>query len=46
MAQALFQKVNEPKRLYLAQGAGHNDMISVGGQPLFEHLSAFLQTLR
>jgi hypothetical protein len=46
MTQALFQKANEPKRLYLAPGAGHNDMISVGGQPLFDQLSAFLQTLR
>jgi hypothetical protein len=46
MAQALFQKANEPKRLYLAPGAGHNDMISVGGQPLFDQLIAFLQTLR
>jgi hypothetical protein len=46
MAQALFRKANEPKRLYLARGAGHNDMISLGGQPLFDQLSAFLQTLR
>jgi hypothetical protein len=46
MAQALFQKANEPKRLYLAPGAEHNDMIGVGGQPLLAQLSAFLQTLR
>jgi hypothetical protein len=46
MAQALFQKTNEPKCLYLAPGAGHNGMITVGGQPLLDQLSAFLQTLR
>jgi hypothetical protein len=46
MDQALFQKANEPKRLYLAPGAEHNDMIGVGGQPLLAQLSAFLQSLR
>ena len=46
MAQALFQKANEPKRLYLVPGAGHNSVISVGGETLLDQISAFLETLR
>lgn len=46
MAQALFQKANQPKRLYLAPGADHNDMIRLGGQALEAQMTDFLQTLR
>ncbi|HXN25501.1 MAG TPA: alpha/beta hydrolase [Candidatus Acidoferrales bacterium] len=44
MAQALFQRANEPKRLYLSPGADHNDMMSEGVTPLQAQISAFLQT--
>jgi fermentation-respiration switch protein FrsA (DUF1100 family) len=46
MAQALFQKANEPKRLYLVPEAGHNSVINVGGEALLGEISAFLETLR
>jgi uncharacterized protein len=45
MAQALFQKANQPKRLYLTPGAEHNDIFKVGGQGLETQISDFLQTL-
>ena len=43
MAQALFQKANEPKRLYLSPGAGHNTVWEIGGQALQDQISAFIQ---
>jgi fermentation-respiration switch protein FrsA (DUF1100 family) len=46
MAQALFQKVNEPKRFYLSPGADHNDVMSNGVTALEAQIRAFLQTLR
>jgi fermentation-respiration switch protein FrsA (DUF1100 family) len=46
MAQALFQKANEPKRLYLSQGADHNDIMSNGVATLEAQITAFLQTIR
>ena len=46
MAQALFEKANQPKHLYRAPGAGHNDMIQAGGQPLEEQMSTFLRSLQ
>jgi fermentation-respiration switch protein FrsA (DUF1100 family) len=45
MAQALFQKANEPKRLYEMQGADHNGIIGIGGQTLLNQISAFLAAL-
>jgi pimeloyl-ACP methyl ester carboxylesterase len=45
MAQALFQRANESKRLYLSQGADHNDMMSAGVTALDAQISAFLQTI-
>ena len=45
MAQALFQKANEPKRLYLSPGAGHNSIWESGGQALQDQISAFIQTI-
>jgi uncharacterized protein len=46
MAQALWQKANEPKWFYLSPGADHNDMMSTGVTELDARISAFLQTLR
>ena len=45
MAQALLQKANEPKRLYLSPGADHNDMMSTAVTALDAQISAFLQTI-
>jgi fermentation-respiration switch protein FrsA (DUF1100 family) len=46
MAQALFQKANEPKQLYRSPGADHNDVMSNGAMALEAQIRAFLQTLR
>jgi fermentation-respiration switch protein FrsA (DUF1100 family) len=46
MAQALFQRANEPKRLYLSPGADHNEMMNTGVAMLEAQISAFLQSIR
>jgi len=46
MAQALFQRANEPKWFYLSPGADHDDMMSTGVTALEAQISAFLQTTR
>jgi uncharacterized protein len=46
MSQALFQRANEPKRLYLSPGADHNEMMDTGVTMLESQISAFLQTIR
>jgi pimeloyl-ACP methyl ester carboxylesterase len=43
MAKALYRRANEPKRLYLAPGAGHNSIWETEG--LQNQISAFIQTL-
>jgi hypothetical protein len=45
MAQALFQRANEPKPLYLSPGADHNDVMSNGVTMLEAQISSFLQTI-
>jgi pimeloyl-ACP methyl ester carboxylesterase len=45
MATALFQHANLPKQLYLVPGAGHNDIVSVGGQTLESRLSGFIDSI-
>lgn len=45
MAQTLFEKANQPKRLYLVPGADHNGLIRVGGQKLLDEITVFLQTI-
>jgi uncharacterized protein len=45
MAQALFQKANEPKRLYLSPGAGHDDIWSFKTDELLAQITQFIQTL-
>lgn len=46
MAHALFQKANQPKRLYLVPGADHDDVMKLGGQSLETQMSDFLHTLQ
>jgi pimeloyl-ACP methyl ester carboxylesterase len=45
MAQALLQKANQPKHLYVQPGAGHNHLVDIGGKSLEEQISAFVQSL-
>jgi fermentation-respiration switch protein FrsA (DUF1100 family) len=45
MAQALFQRANEPKQLFLSPGADHNEMMNTGVAMLEAQISAFLQTI-
>jgi uncharacterized protein len=44
MAQALYQRANDPKQLYQVPGAGHNEIWTVGGQALRDQIAAFVQT--
>jgi hypothetical protein len=46
MTQALFQRANEPKRLYLSPGADHDDMMSTEINTLAAQISAFIQTIK
>jgi fermentation-respiration switch protein FrsA (DUF1100 family) len=46
MAQALLEKANEPKRLYIVPGRDHNDMFQVEQRELVGQISNFLQGLR
>lgn len=42
MGVALFEAANDPKRLHLIDGAGHNDTYLVGGEDYFEAIEAFI----
>ncbi len=44
MGQQLFAAAPEPKRFYPIQGAGHNDMLEVGGEAYLACLKAFVQS--
>jgi hypothetical protein len=45
MAQALFERANQPKRLYFSPGADHNNMMETGVNMLEAQISAFIQTI-
>lgn len=45
MSNTLFSKANDPKQLYFAPGANHNDLWTLGGQPLIAHLTSFIASL-
>jgi pimeloyl-ACP methyl ester carboxylesterase len=45
MAKALFQKANEPKRLYLSPGASHVDIWDIKTDQVIAEISGFIQTL-
>ena len=42
MTQALFERANQPKQLYLVPGAQHNDLWDSGGHDLIAKLTAFV----
>ena len=43
MGQALYDQAGEPKRLYLVDGAGHNDTYWTGGEEYFRNIAAFVR---
>jgi uncharacterized protein len=45
MATALFQKANEPKRLYVSPGASHANVWDIKTDQLIAEISGFIQTL-
>jgi len=45
MSQALFQKANQPKHLYIQPGAGHNHLVDIGGKALEAQIGTFIQSL-
>ena len=46
MATALFQKANEPKRLYVSPGAGHDNVWVIKADQLMAKIIGFIQALR
>jgi uncharacterized protein len=43
MAKALFRRAQGPKQIYFVPGAGHNDLVDMGGAALTEVLRRFLE---
>jgi uncharacterized protein len=46
MSQVLYDKATVPKQLLLLPSAGHNDLISIGGQTYLDALENFTRTVR
>jgi hypothetical protein len=44
MGQELFRAAREPKHFYPIAGAGHNDVIEVGGDAYLQQLKAFVES--
>jgi pimeloyl-ACP methyl ester carboxylesterase len=44
MARAILNRANEPKRMEVIPGAGHNDLVSVGGKELTKVLRGFVRS--
>jgi len=42
MGQRLFAAAPEPKSFFPVEGAGHNDVIEIGGDDLLDHLRSFI----
>jgi fermentation-respiration switch protein FrsA (DUF1100 family) len=43
MGQKLFESAREPKSFFAVEGAGHNDVLAVGGEAYLARLGAFLE---
>jgi len=43
MAESIFARAHQPKQLHLVAGAGHNDLLAVGGKSLTEVLQKFVE---
>jgi len=46
MGRQLFDAAGRPKTFYEVVGAGHNEMMAVGGEPYMESIKEFLESLR
>ncbi len=46
MAEKIFAQARQPKQLYLVPGAGHNDLVTVGGDALTGVLQEFVNQRR
>jgi fermentation-respiration switch protein FrsA (DUF1100 family) len=46
MADKIFAQAHQPKQLYLVAGAGHNDLLTAGGNGLTQVLQNFVQEKR
>ena len=44
MGRKLYDAAREPKSFFAVEGAGHNDVLVVGGEPYLARLGAFLET--
>jgi fermentation-respiration switch protein FrsA (DUF1100 family) len=44
MARKIYARANEPKKILLVDGTGHNDLLEKGGAALEDALRAFLAT--
>ena len=42
LGRELFEAAPEPKAFHTVAGAGHNDLVIVGGRPYFARLGTFL----
>ena len=42
MAQKLYARANQPKEIYLVRGAGHNDLVEIGGEKMRRVLRRFV----
>jgi fermentation-respiration switch protein FrsA (DUF1100 family) len=45
MGQQLFAAAPDPKRFYPIEGAGHNNLLEVGGERYLESLKGFIREL-
>jgi fermentation-respiration switch protein FrsA (DUF1100 family) len=43
LGQEVFEAARPPKDLYVVHGAGHNDLVRIGGAPYFERLRRFVK---
>jgi len=43
MAEKIFAQANQPKQLYIVPGAGHDDLLTTGGNELTQVLRRFVQ---
>jgi uncharacterized protein len=46
MAEKIFARANQPKQLYIVPGAGHDDLLTTGGNELTQVLRRFVQEKR
>ncbi len=44
MGRKLYGAAREPKSFFAVEGAGHNDVLAVGGEAYLARLGAFLET--